>query len=68
MTAPTFTRRHVLVAAAGVAALGVRAQDGPGALARVRQRGRLTVGIYNDMPPFHVAGKGIDVDLAAALA
>ena len=38
------------------------------ALARIRARGRLSVALYNDMPPFHVAGKGIDVDLAAALA
>ena len=37
-------------------------------LAKVRERGTLLVGIYNDMPPFHVAGKGIDVELAQALA
>ncbi|ROZ62122.1 ABC transporter substrate-binding protein [Ramlibacter sp. WS9] len=37
-------------------------------LERVRERGTLTVGIYHDMPPFHVAGKGIDVALAQALA
>ena len=38
------------------------------ALSRVRERGALSVGIYNDMPPFHNAGKGIDVELAQALA
>ncbi len=38
------------------------------ALERIRQRGALTVGLYNDMPPFHVKGKGIDVELAQALA
>ena len=39
-----------------------------GALTRIRSRGKLVVGLYNEMPPFHVAGKGIDVDLAQALA
>jgi ABC-type amino acid transport substrate-binding protein len=34
----------------------------------VRERGTLKVGIYHDMPPFHAGGKGIDVDLAQALA
>ena len=28
----------------------------------VRERGTLKVGIYHDMPPFHVQGEGIDVD------
>jgi ABC-type amino acid transport substrate-binding protein len=37
-------------------------------LVRVRERGSLIVGLYNDMPPFHVAGKGIDAELAQALA
>ena len=37
-------------------------------LAKVRERGTLIVGIYEDMPPFHNAGKGIDVELAQALA
>jgi len=37
-------------------------------LAKVRERGTLIVGIYEDMPPFHTAGKGIDVELAQALA
>ena len=37
-------------------------------LARVLERGLLKVGVYHDMPPFHVDGKGIDVDLAQALA
>jgi len=31
-------------------------------------RGALKVGIYNDMPPFHAKGAGIDVQLAQALA
>jgi len=37
-------------------------------LAKVRERGTLVVGIYDEMPPFHAAGRGIDVDLARALA
>jgi ABC-type amino acid transport substrate-binding protein len=38
------------------------------ALDKIRARGRISVAVYQDMPPFHVAGKGIDVDLARALA
>src|SRR5207253_3724893 len=38
------------------------------ALASVQERGILTVGVYHDMPPFHSGGKGIDVELAQALA
>jgi ABC-type amino acid transport substrate-binding protein len=37
-------------------------------LAQIQERGTLKVGIYNDMPPFHAGGRGIDVDLANALA
>src|SRR5215204_3692717 len=37
-------------------------------LSRVRERGALAVGLYNDMPPFHAAGSGVDVELARALA
>ncbi len=68
------TRRRALTALGAGAALALgatgpaRAQDGPKPLERIRARGRLVVGIYNDMPPFHVAGKGIDVELARALA
>ncbi|MBD9668720.1 transporter substrate-binding domain-containing protein [Variovorax sp. VRV01] len=65
---PRLSRRACLqwAAAAGVAALAgtVRA----GALDRIRARGTLSVAIYQDMPPFHVAGEGIDIELARALA
>lgn len=61
------SRRWMLGAAAALAA-PVWAQDTPKALERIRARGRLSVGLYNDMPPFHVAGKGIDMELARALA
>ncbi len=65
------TRRDCLrwIGAAGVAAvaaapLAVSATP----LTRVHERGVLRVGLYHDMPPFHVDGKGIDVELAQALA
>ena len=65
------TRRTCLRAAAAVAATmaapHLRAQE-PSALERVRKRGILSVGLYNAMPPFHVDGAGIDVDLGQALA
>lgn len=37
-------------------------------LDKIRTRGSLRVGIYQDMPPFHVQGRGIDVDIAQSLA
>lgn len=41
----------------------------PTALERVKQRGRLVVAVYKDMPPFvDAATKGIDVEIARALA
>jgi ABC-type amino acid transport substrate-binding protein len=47
---------------------GAAMRAGAATLVKVRERGSLIVGVYNDMPPFHVAGKGIDVELAQALA
>lgn len=61
-------RRQCLAAlAAALFAPTLRAQDLSG-LARVRQRGSLVVALYHDMPPFHVNGEGIDVQLARAVA
>ena len=57
----------MLLAGAAALALPAFGQDKP-ALQRIRERGTLVVGIYNEMPPFHVAGQGIDVALAEALA
>jgi ABC-type amino acid transport substrate-binding protein len=37
-------------------------------LAKVRERGLLTVAMYHDMPPFHNAGQGINVEVARLLA
>ncbi len=73
---PLPTRRHLLqgVLATAVATAGpisALAQTPPaeaGALERIRARGRLSVGLYNDMPPFHQGGQGIDVEFAQALA
>lgn len=71
MTPTSPSRRDCLrwLGASGAAALAcaplhLRATP----LERVRERGALTVGLYHDMPPFHVGGKGIDVELARALA
>ena len=69
MNAAIFDRRgalRALGAAALVASGGVSAAEA--GLAAVRARGTLTVAVYRDMPPFHDRGRGIDVDLAAALA
>ena len=69
MTAASFNRRdalRTLGAVALVAAGGVRAAES--GLAAVKARGTLTVAVYRDMPPFHDQGRGIDVDIAAALA
>ena len=71
MTRMTPTRRDCLrwlgtAGAVGLAGLPPRLSATP--LDRVRERGVLTAGVYHDMPPFHVHGKGIDVELARALA
>jgi len=54
-------------AALAAAAWPALAQDKP-AMQRIRERGSLVVGVYNDLPPFNVGGQGIDVALAGALA
>jgi ABC-type amino acid transport substrate-binding protein len=62
-------RRHALaLLGSAVCAPLLQAQPSAGALARIRERGRLVVAVYNDMPPFHVNGQGIDIELAQALA
>ena len=68
-TTPMHRRRWLQAGAAGlaVASWTALAQDKP-ALQRIRERGSLIVGVYNEMPPFHAAGRGIDVALAGALA
>jgi ABC-type amino acid transport substrate-binding protein len=63
-------RRQWLTAAAGLcmAPAAVLAQGSGGKLDRIRERGSLVVGLYHEMPPFHVDGRGIDVELGRALA
>lgn len=62
----SLSRRQLLAwAAAGTLTGG---QAGATTLAQVRERGRLIVGLYEDMPPFHVKGQGIDFELGQALA
>jgi ABC-type amino acid transport substrate-binding protein len=61
-------RRAALGALFGTAAACAGLPAAAATLAKVRERGSLVVGIYEDMPPFHVKGKGIDVELAQALA
>jgi len=61
-------RRTCLAAlAAATLAPALHAQEA-GALQRIRNRGSLVVAVYQDLPPFHVKGRGIDVDIAQALA
>ncbi len=55
-----------LTALAALGAGPTRAQTS--ALQRVRERASLRVAVYSDMPPFHADGRGIDADLAHALA
>ncbi len=70
MSTPLVSRRAALGALAAFASLGAAAGAGAAeaSLAGVRSRGALTVAVYRDMPPFNDQGKGIDVDLAEALA
>ncbi len=68
---PPATRRDCLrwLGAAGAACFGgAPLLSSATPLARVQERGMLSVGVYQDMPPFHVGGKGIDIELAQALA
>lgn len=61
-------RRQCLAALGAAAAAPLAAAQEASALERIRRRGRLLAGIYHDMPPFHVQGEGIDVDIARSLA
>jgi ABC-type amino acid transport substrate-binding protein len=74
MAGETLTRRDclrwigTLGASAVVAGPVVAASTASTSLASVLDRGTLKVGLYDDMPPFHAQGRGIDVELAQALA
>lgn len=65
-------RRRLLAAGAvsalgGLGAVGAPAQQ-DSALERVKKRGVISVAVYTEMPPFNEEGKGIDVDVATAIA
>jgi ABC-type amino acid transport substrate-binding protein len=66
----TLSRRHCLqqIGGAALALGGLGSLANAATLVKVQERGVLNVGIYEAMPPFHVGGKGIDVELAQALA
>lgn len=53
---------------AGAAMLPSVGRAQGGSLARIRERGSLMVGLYQEMPPFHANGRGIDMELGRALA
>jgi len=61
-------RRGLLLGTAAWLAAGSSQAQEKTALERIRERGRLVVAVYNDMPPFNQGGQGIDIDLAQALA
>lgn len=73
---PGLRRRTMLGAGAAATswlwAAPARAQAAPagepGALQRIRARGRLSVALYEDHAPFHAAGQGIDFELGQSLA
>lgn len=65
---PAVARRRLLGMALAACAPGLGAQPAAGRMARIRERGSLVVGLYHEMPPFHVDGRGIDVELGRALA
>lgn len=63
------SRRRLLQGLALLPFAGVLPAAAGDGLEAIRQRGRLRVAVYNDFPPYAMAGgKGIDADLARAIA
>ncbi|MEO5736640.1 MAG: ABC transporter substrate-binding protein [Variovorax sp.] len=62
------SRRDCLRWAGAAALAGAVGASSAASLNRIRERGSLVVALYKDMPPFQVDGKGIDVEIAKALA
>lgn len=63
------TDRRRWIKALAVLPLAAALPAAADALEDVRRRGRLRIAVYNDFPPYSMAGgKGIDADLARALA
>ena len=61
-------RRRLLVALAALPFLAAGAAGAAEEGAMLLQQGRLRVAVYNDFPPWSFDGKGIDVDIAQAVA
>ncbi|WP_157269783.1 substrate-binding periplasmic protein [Azohydromonas aeria] len=61
-------RRTALRALAGAGAMALGLPLAATPMDKITARGSLVVGLYTEMPPFHDNGKGIDVELAGALA
>lgn len=65
-------RASRLLAAAAVLLLSLsglaRADDSNAMADELQQKGQLRIAVYNDFPPYSYQGKGIDVDLAVAIA
>lgn len=60
-----------LLAALGVVLFGLAILAAPvraDTLEQIKQRSQVRIAVYNDFPPFSQAGRGIDVDIAQALA
>lgn len=73
MARPIFgpiSRRHWLASLAAASLLPGRtwAESATPTLDKLRLRGTLSVALYHDLPPFHVKGQGIDVEIAEQLA
>jgi ABC-type amino acid transport substrate-binding protein len=62
-------RRRWLKALAAMPLLGILPARASDEMAEIRQRGRLRIAVYNDFPPYAMAGgKGIDAEIGRAIA
>lgn len=64
-------RRRFLATVTALAALtlsGIIPAQADEQMDTIRKRGRLSIAVYNDFPPYSNAEKGIDVDIGKALA
>ncbi|HET9700242.1 MAG TPA: transporter substrate-binding domain-containing protein [Burkholderiales bacterium] len=67
MRSSGFAMRTLGLLALG-AAMAVALPAGADELEAIRAKGEIRVAVYNDFPPYSAAGKGIDVELARAIA
>jgi polar amino acid transport system substrate-binding protein len=61
-------RRSLTACLAAVAACSMASAASAASLAEIKQSGKLRVAVYNEYAPFSDEGRGIDVDVARALA